>query len=256
MANTRYTAIVNEIKADLRMSQGRTLDTTRLDSALTTAVNWFLSLHPSGWDFALVHVESAGANQSLSIQTDAGALGATFPVLPRLSGLWTVRTQVSATSGSWIPCKYLNWGDVVQRSSIYNRTATTTAAQKYWSLKIDGTVTATKRSVITLETFPYSYATNILYHQIDYRRASPTVASGANADDSFFWDVTAWDAIIKYFAEAMIASEFNDILPGMFDRAWGMARELAYRALVDVGVNERRVKFQWIGHRAQDEANL
>lgn len=244
MAATLYTALSEEIKADLRVAQGRTLDATRLASAWTTAIDWFLGLHPDGWPGMWISVTSAAANETLSVQTDTGALGATFPVLPRLSPDWVVRAKVSA--GTWMPLSYLPWGDVIHRKSVYNRTATTTLHQKYWSIKVDGTVTTGKKSVITLESFPRSYATNLLTYEIDYRRASPT-AGGANADDAFFWPNRSHDQIPKYFAEALIAHELNDIIPGVFDRAWGLARELAARALVDSGVQRSRIKFEYFG---------
>lgn len=262
MANTRYSAMTALINADLRQEQGRTITTARMDAALSVALDWFYSLHPSHWPWLWVFTQTAtsGVNESLSIQTDTGALGTMFTgMAPRMSSRWIVKSGVGTTSvapTSWRPLKHKPWQTISQMSKWFNRTATTTNNQTYWSLKIDSTATATKRSVITLESFPYSYATGILWYQIDYPRITPTIASGSNADDALIHDETVYDCIVAYFAEALIAHELNDVIPGAFDRAWGIARELAHRALVNAGVGERTIKFEWISRKTSDDAEL
>ena len=259
MARARYDKVVAQIQADLRQERGRGLDSTRLDSAITDAADWFLSTHPDGWRFAQVHVESGALTESVSIRGEDGAADTPFTALPRLSGLWIVKTQIGGTSGDWKPLKHRPW-QTISQMAVYNRTASTTELlnQTYWSFKIAGTITATKFAVWTLETFPYSYAGSDAqkpYYQIDYRRQTPTFAAGTNADDAFIWEDDSWDRIITYMAESFIAHELNDIIPGVFDRAWGMARELASRALRDDGVSNRRIHLPppFLTRRTADE---
>jgi len=251
MANTRYTRMVNQIKADLRQERGRTIDTTRLDNMLTAASNWFLSINPDGWPFTLMSVETTAETlqtHTISVRDGDGTLGELFDIMPRVSGAWDVRTRVD-TNLPWRPLKYRSWRQMSNMPS-FTRVASTTNNQIYWSLRIQGTK-ATKYSTVTLETFPYSYATGTLHVQIDCARETPRIAAGDDADDALIWDNDNWDWIVTYFAEALLAHELNDILPGAFDRAWGLARELAFRALVDWGVSERRIKLPppWLTRR-------
>lgn len=175
--------------------------------------------------------------------TDAANI-LTFATLPepKLSALWIVKTQVGASSGSWKPLPYVPWRTMSNRTG-YNRTAATITNQKLWSIKNVGSSVADKFNAITLETFPYSYvaATDAaaLYYQLDYFRKTPTITAGASADDAFIWDEVAWDYIIIYVAEAMVAHELGIL--DKRDGAWFLARTLAQSALRTSGVIARRI---------------
>ena len=256
MARLRYDKCVAQIKADLRQTQGRDLDATRLDQMLTVAANWFMSINPNGWPWMLVQSETTDAdpstiNESLSVRTNAGVWDAThFPVPPRLpGGILQVRTRNgNAAAAKWRTLKPLSWNRLINMSDVYNRTAGTTQNQIYWALKYVGDDTATKFTTITIETYPYSYATADLFYRLDYYRQTPPIAAGANADDAFIWLDDVYDYIVLYFAEALMAHELGDVVTGVFERAWGLARELAHKALVSAGVSERRIKLPppWI----------
>ena len=237
MARTRYDACVAQIKADLRQDRGREVSDTRIGQMLTVAVNWFMDTNPNRWPWSLVQAQSIAANETLSIQTDEAALGATFSIEPALNGIYSVRTQVGGTTGDWKDLIHQPWITAI-RSPWYNRDATTTLNQQYWSIKV--TATAGKTPAYTLETFPYSYATNILYYQIDYRRKTPVVAAGENADDAFMWDDQAWDYAVLYLAEALLAHEIGN--RDLVAEAWGFARELTRNILRGSGVEEHRIK--------------
>lgn len=241
--NDRYTAVVNQIKADLNVTRGSDWNDARADALLTAASNYFLTHNPDGWPFAMDQVTSAAADQSLSVQTDADALGATFTGHREPNyytpAIWVVKTNLTGASGSWKDLKYRTW-TTMSRSPDYNRTATSTANQRYWSVKVGGSSTATKRPTVTIETFPYSYATNLLYYQIDYQIETPVIATGTNADDAFIWEDQAWDmSIVGYIAEAMIAHEQNK--PDYYNRAWYMGREFLKSTLLSAGVEEHRI---------------
>lgn len=259
-SDARYDKSVDQIKADLVETRGRTLSTTRIDQMLTVASDYFLGRHPDGWSFVTVQATSAAATESLSIQTDAGALGSTFTAEPRISGLWIVKTQAGASTGSWKPLTYKPWMSMSNHPD-YNRTTTAVGGvnQKWWSIKNVGTATADKFNTITLETFPNKYTgtTDVtkLFYQVDWFRKTPTIIAGTSADDAFIWDEVAWDYIIIYLAEAMVAHELG--LLDKRDGAWFLARTLLYGALTGAGVDPRKIHLPppWLA-RKPEEVNL
>jgi len=209
MATARYDRVIAQMGQWLGGGVGRGLDTTRRDQWLNQGINYLCGLKQ--WNWRNVHIESGAANESLGIRDADDALASYIPLAPRYDGFWTVKTRVSDT-GDWFPCRKFSWQQISQRTDDFNRTATTTAAQKFWAFKYDHNATATKVPVLTIETFPYSYATSILYYQIDYQAQSPRVAegaAGANADDAFIWPDDDLDYIVALYAAMYGAMEID-----------------------------------------------
>ena len=137
-----------------------------------------------------------------------------------------------------MPCDFEPWSMIARSKTRFNRTATTTAAQETFSLKTTQVTTADTRPVSTLETFPYSYATGILWYQIDYWRQTPQIAAGASADDDILNDVED-DLILAYLAEALGAHLIAD--GATMERSWFLAREFLHRALKNAGIPAHKI---------------
>lgn len=245
MANTRYTNIITQFDSDLRIGRGRDITTAQKDSFLTIAQDYVYGRNPDGWPFVRVQfTSSASRTESLPIRADTGSADAEWegPLPIFNTSVWIVKTQVGGTTGDWVSLDYEPWSSISRTKSRYNRTATTTLNQETFSLKANQTVTATKRPTSTLETYPYSYASLLdaqkLYYQVDYWRQTPTIVSGADADDSLLHDAEM-DLIILYIAESMAAHQIND--SEAMERAWFLARTFLDGALRRANVPAHRI---------------
>lgn len=222
MANTRYTAVVNQIIADVGTSREGIIDD------IDRQLNWAAELWASSydWNWLYEYAELTGKTESVSMDETTFGTGKA----PRPNGLIVVATRVG--SDDYIPLDYVPWEDIANSPKRYNRTATTSANQEVYTVKRDS-------GTYTLETFPYSYATGLLDYQITYIRKLPTIVSGANADDAFIWD-SDHDMVIAHIAEIAIAHELQD--DDMFRRAVALSNMEVNALLQAYGIPAGRLK--------------
>jgi len=193
MANTRYTAVVNQIKADVGTSRQSKIDD--IDRHLTWASQLWAGVHPDGWDWIKYYEEVADQNHDLAF-TD-------LTETPRPNGIIAVSVKNTATGANdeWIPLEAIDWAEAMNLY-VFNRSAGTTQDQAKYSVKRVG-------GTYTIETYPYTFANTTLTYGIWYVREMDAIATDADADNSFIWP-SQDDMFLAHLAEISIAHELQN----------------------------------------------